>query len=143
MHLCDDVMVHGSLQSAYKFENNSGKIARTIKHGKNVAQQIHNRALERLSFISFAKNEQAEFKKDFFCPIQNNKCFKRFIVNGISIDSCKRNQWFLTKNRELCSFICLFIEDGIKISCKKYQQQQLQSFYTSPKNSVELDIFFG
>lgn len=73
LHLCDDVHIaHGSLQSAYRFENNAGKIVKTIKHRKNVAQQIHNRALERLKVISLTSKTPIELKKKLNLPKKKN-----------------------------------------------------------------------
>lgn len=140
IHLCDDVKQNGSLQSAYKFENNSGKIARTIKHGTNVAQQINNRALERLKVISLPIKEPLIFGKKFKCQTKKETYFKQITINGIRIDCTKRNRCFLTKNKEIYSFNYATSDD--KISCKKIDSFSNESFYKNPIDSVDFDIFF-
>lgn len=131
------------LCSAYKFENNSGKIVKSIKHGRNVAQQIHNRALERLKLISLSSKKPFELKKKCLHPEGKKYYFKKIALNGVEIDSSKRNRWFLTKNREICEFKHAEIStnEQIKISCKKIKKTP-QSFYEYPIKSTELEIFF-
>lgn len=140
IHLCDDVKQNGSLQSAYKFENNSGKRVRTIKHGKNVAQQIKNRALERLTVISLPIKEPIILRKKFRCKMKKETYFKQIKINGIQIDHTNRNQCFLTKNKEL--YVFLYATSCEKIFCKKVDSFSKESFYKKPIDSVDLDTFF-
>lgn len=143
LHLCDDVEYNGSLQSAYQFENNAGKIKRTIKHGKTVAQQIHNRALEHLKVISLTNEKSFELGQKFVHTEEKKDYFRRITLNGVQIDSSDRNQWFLTKNLEICAFKYaeVFTDKKIIINCKKMKQTP-QSFYEYPIKSNELEIFF-
>lgn len=142
LHLCDDVEQHGSLQSAYRFENNSGKIVRKIKHGKNVAQQINNRVLERLKVISLPIKKPFRFGKKFKCQSGEKYCFRQIIINGIQLDTTKRNQWFLTTNKKIYSFNYA-IPSSNEISCKQFECPSNQSsFFKSPIESIDLDIFY-
>lgn len=142
LHLCDDVQQHGSLQSAYRFENSSGKIVRKIRHGKNVAQQLNNRVLEQLKVISLPIKEPFRFGRKFKCQSAEKYCFRQIIINGIQIDTTKRNQWFLTTNKEIYSFNYAVSFD--EISCKKFEcpSNQSPSFSESPVESIDLDIFY-
>lgn len=143
LHLCDDVQYNGSLQNAYRFENNAGKILKSIKHGTNVAQQIHNRALERLKVMSLTIKTPFELKKKCVCPGEKKYYFKQITLNGVRIDCSEGNQWFLTKNKEICAFKRAEVatHERITIKCEKVKQTQ-QSFYEYPIKSTELKIFY-
>lgn len=63
-------------------------------------------------------------------------------MNGLQFDNSDRNQWFMTKKKEICSFMYSQLVDGKqKIICKKICDN-LESFFDVPLNSVELDIFW-
>lgn len=40
VHICDDYKLHGHLKSAYKYENNCGKIVRNVRHGKKMRNKF-------------------------------------------------------------------------------------------------------
>lgn len=63
-------------------------------------------------------------------------------MKGIHFDISDRNKWFITKDKEIFSFIYAESVDGkIKIACKKIIDQ-LNSFFEVPINSKDLDIYY-
>lgn len=141
IHLCDDYKIHGCLKSAYKYENNCGKIARSIRHGKNVAQQIYNRHAEKLKTLSLPKNEIIPIELKRKCKLNRKTIFKAISSKGIYFDNSEKNQWFMTQNKEICSFTHAELIDGkIKIICKKISEK-LENFFDVPLNSMDIDIY--
>lgn len=146
IHLCEDVKLYGPPRnfSAYKYENNNNKLTRNIRHGKNVAQQIHNRALEAMNLLSPASemSSSPSLEGKFVDMVDKKTKFRRIRFNQLTIDRTLKNQWILTKNNEICCFKYAEIsKDTILLTCEKICEP-LESFYCSPLESVDLNIFF-
>lgn len=140
IHLCDDFKHYGCLKSAYKFENNCGKIVKSIRHGKNVAQQIYNRSIEKLKALTMPKKilplELKQGSKEGGVEI-----FSAIVMKGIHFDKSERNKWFITKNKDIFSFINTQVIGGKnKVRCSKISEK-LNSFFQFPLNSTDLDIY--
>lgn len=141
-HLCDDFERNGYLKSAYKYENNCGKIVRSVRHGRNVAQQINNRALEKLKILSLSKQKPIPIELKKKSEADGKTIFKKIVLKGLQLDTSERNQWFMTKDKQICSFeYATLIDRNPKIVCKKIDAD-LKSFFDVPMSSVELDIFW-
>lgn len=104
IHLCDDFRLYGSLKSAYKYENNCGKIIKNVRNGKNVAQQIFNRNGEKLNMLSMPKKViPIELKQK--SKLDGIEIFNAISIKGIHFDKSERNKWFMTQNKAIFSFI--------------------------------------
>lgn len=143
IHICRDVQ-HFNLCphkfSAYNYENNNGKIVKNIRLKRNIAQQIHNRAVENLKNISITnRNQSIQLQRK---SVTNGHIFfERMIVKGYRLDKSDRNKWFLTKNNEICSFDHAKVVNGsFIVSCKKISSD-LKSSYDYPYSSMNLNIF--
>lgn len=145
IHLCDDVELYGIPEnfSAYKYENNNNKIVQNIRHGKNVSQQIHNRSIERMNSLSIKSIvSQASVRAKYVDKVEKKTKFRKVSFKQLTFDKSVKNQWILTKDREICCFeFAEIVEGKIKIKCRKICQD-LDNFYSHPFKSSEVDIFY-
>lgn len=149
LHLCDDVLLYGSPQKfdAYKYENNNNKIVKNIRHGLNVPQQIHKRAIEKLAILSIKNMKSLSPTLLRKCVTNKEKkvIFKKLVFNNLVFDNTGRNKYIYTKKNLICCFV--FAEVGennrIFITCEKIcGEDKLESFiYCKNFNSAEVDTF--
>lgn len=144
IHFCEDVKLHGPPKnfSAYKFENNNNKLVQNIRHGKNVAQQIHNRAIEAMNVLHFTTKTSSspELQAKYIDDVDRRTKFRKVLFKQLTIDGSPRNQWILTKNNKVCSFkYAEILVNTIRLTCEKCEP--LESFYYHPLNSFELNTY--
>lgn len=114
IHLCNDVLLHGPLDSfsAFKYESNMQCIKRTLRAKYKPFEQVVNRISE-LDYIMQTRYE-------------NLTCIK----------TTSGNNCFITKNG---SVIIIINIDGQNLYCKKFSEQN--SFYKKPCDSTLLRIY--
>lgn len=98
VHICDDIEEHSGVQNAYKYENNAGKIVKSVRHAKNVSQQIYNRAFEHLNTLTIPENNVSVQLKNRL-SIKNKVVYERIILKDLRFDKTDRNKWFLTQKK--------------------------------------------
>lgn len=142
IHLCDDIQQHGSVQNAYKYENNAGKIKSSIRHAKNVSQQIYNRTLEHFRTLTIPENcVSIQMKRKIL--IDEQVFYQQIILKDLRFDTTERNKWFSTTKKEICSLrYAQEVNEQVKVTCGKINQP-LGSFFDYPLSSMELDIYFA
>lgn len=144
LHISDDVVEYGVPRnfSAYKFENNNGKIIKNIRRKNQIAQQVHNRAVENLNVFSIPRRD-ASLKLEKSVSKKLNECnetiFKQITFKGLRFDSSVRNKWFFTNNHEICAF--KYAKESKIIACQKITSS-LNNFYDYPSESKDINVFF-
>lgn len=147
LHLCDDAMKYGCTTSfsAYRYENNNSKTVKSIRHKTNIAQQIHNRQIEKLNIISIAGRDEKLKTILEKLAVNNNDTkdhFEQIIYKGVRFDKSNRNRYFLTKSNEICSFDhAEMSENVVYVACKKIMND-LIDFYDDPFKSTDINIFY-
>lgn len=105
-----------------------------------MAQQIYNRALERLNTLSISENKPLSIELQNMCKLNGETIFKRFKFNGIQLNPPEKNKWFITKNKQICSFIyAKYIDEKPKIVCNTLNGN-FEKKFDDPMNSIELNI---
>lgn len=141
LHVVDDVKNHGSLDnySAFPFESFMSKIKRMLKKNNDQLAQICNRIEE--SYILHEKFHPASSKVKFAKPenCDGNQIYKRVIFPNFVLDCSSRNQWFLTKNREIFKFDSYRENnEGYIYASRVIRKHEL---YSVPISSSHLDIY--
>lgn len=92
---------------------------KNVRHGKNVAQQIFNRNGEKLNALTLLKTLiPIELKQK--SELDGIEIFNAISIKGIHFDKSEKNKWFMSRNKEIFSFIYTkFINGKIRVVCKK------------------------
>lgn len=145
LHLCNDVKLNGCCPqefSAYTYENNNNKIVKNIRHGHNVCQQIHHRAIEKLNVFSIEPDSTS-------LPVLKDKSmndgkiqFRQVIFKGLRFDVSEKNRWFVSANNEICCFeFAEIVNEKVNVVCQRISQPY-ENFFNSPFDSSEIGIYF-
>lgn len=123
LHLADMVRFHGPLNrySAYKFENWYQLLRKWIRKPNDLFKQVHTRWFQLRGMVQ-------------------RKSLKRKTFNSLVLNSSIKNNCIMTNDDEIM-LITKKIEtlNGITFMVKKFTHRE--SFFSSPVNSSELNIF--
>lgn len=142
VHLPDDVLLFGNLDSfsAFPFESHMFKIKRMIRKGNKQLQQVVNRTAEAYQ-LDYKLNQNTLITSPILkMEYKNSKCYNKIEFSNFIIKIDERNKWFLTKNKQIYSFIKAFYKsNSIVIKCR--QLKTFNSFFETPFNSSNILIF--
>lgn len=139
-HVVEDVKLHGPLDSfsAFEYENHLGVLKKYIKSGKHPLQEMSLRVLENMDFT--IKNLKEKLSSPQVYPKFSSS--KIQLSSNVTLSKDNKNCWFLSKDKKICRFEKIEIEDGIpKIIAKCIKETS--DFFTVPIKSSILDIYYS
>lgn len=144
VHIVDDVNSYGTLDSysAFPFESYMSKVKKMIHKKNQTLAQLCNRVeesykLHKPSKLIIESSSNVTFKKKD--KTQTN-VFKEIIFNDFKVNNNIRDQWFMSKDREVYKFDSCNTLDR-NISC--YQLKNKREFFNLPISSELFDIYIS
>lgn len=137
IHVPDDVERFGVLDrySAFPGENNLGFLKNLVRGGHLPLQQVIKRIAERdlLQKICEFEDSHSIGKEGLHKGI--------FRIKGLRLDSTEKNQWILTKTKQIFKITRIIEEEKLTIHGELIPKQNHKNFFELPLLSGDLDIY--
>lgn len=72
--------------------------------------------------------------------INNAQVFREIVLPMFTLNNTRRNEWFLTKSKDVCKFEWYDNEQGCIFARRVIRKKE---FYATPISSVHLDIYLS
>lgn len=139
IHVTDDVKRFGVLDkySAFPGESNLGFLKNLVRGGHLPLQQVIRRISERDSLEEICDFEETHSDE--------GKTLHKGILRmkGLRLDSSEKNQWVLTKKKQIFKIASISDEGQLKIYGEILSQNNQKNLFELPMPSSNLDIYLA
>lgn len=138
LHIVDDVLVHGCLDSysAFPFESFMSVIKAMLNGNNNSLAQITYRVEE-----SYSRDPKPtkEFDYNLNSHDKNTNRYHEIVFPSFKLNNKMKDQWFFSKEKNIYKFEYVLRGSNIEICARKVKH--LETFYSSPFDSTFINIF--